>query len=200
MAKDLMVGINIHNCRYTPYRDTMEQNLDDCAAAGMKIIRYNNNGTDETAFAEIRKMAEGCHKRGMQLMLCMDDNSWQTLDLPLEELEAHFEAQMEKISAEFKDAVDIYQVFNESDNKCMGGNIFNITSRPQDGKFIEEYNPVLHERCIYAMRGALKGLKKGYSGAVTSMNFCWWHTAHIYSLYEHGCRWDVMGPDWYSDC
>ena len=65
MPKDIIVGVNIHNFGYTPYTNTLEQNLNDCAAAGMKIIRYNNSGTTPEAFAEIRKVADECHKRGM---------------------------------------------------------------------------------------------------------------------------------------
>ena len=196
-----MVGINIHHSGYTPYRTTLEQNLDDCAAAGMKIIRYNNSGTSPESFQEIWKVANGCHERGMKIMLCMDYYSeWKNWDKSLEELETHFEVKMEKVSAEFKDAIDIYQVFNETDVACMGGDIFNITVPGKDGLDLGEYDCVMHEKCIYAMRGGLRGLKKGYAGAVTSMNFCWWHTAHLYNLYKNGCRWDIIGIDWYSDC
>ena len=34
----------------------------------------------------------------------------------------------------------------------------------------------------------------------TCINFAWWHTALIYELYNQGCRWDITGIDWYSDC
>lgn len=200
MPKDIIVGVNIHNFGYTPYTNTLEQNLNDCAAAGMKIIRYNNSGTTPEAFAEIRKVADECHKRGMKIMLCMDNGQWHKWDKSMEELESHYEELMEKVSSEFKDAIDIYQVFNETDVACMGGDIFNITVPGKDGLDLGEYDSVMHENCIHAMLGSLRGLKKGYKDAVTSINFCWWHTAHLYDLYDHGCRWDVIGLDWYSDC
>ena len=201
MPKDIIVGINVHNPGYTPYTNTLQQNLDDCAAMGMKIIRYNSSSNSPEALNHMKYVADECHKRGMKLMLCVDYYGWKDQGEHTDaEWEAHWENYFEVISSTLKENVDIYQVFNETDNACMGGNIFNITSRPQDGKHIEEYDYVMLNSLVHAMRGALKGLKKGYDKAVTSMNFCWWHTAALYKLYEEGCRWDIIGLDWYSDC
>ena len=201
MPKDIIVGVNVHNPGYTPYSNTLEQKLDDARDMGMKIIRYNNSSNAPEDLAQVKLVADECHKRGLKLMLCVDNYGWAKQEGHTdEEWEAFWENYFEIISSTLKDNIDIYQVFNETDNACMGGNIFNITSRPHDGKHIEEYDYVMIGSLVCAMRGALKGLKKGYAGAVTSMNFCWWHTAALYKLYEEGCRWDIIGIDWYSDC
>ena len=202
MPKDIVVGINIHHKGFMAYTDNLEQNLDDCAAMGLKMIRYNNNGNTPEALAEIKHVADECHKRGMKIMLCMDHyKSWSHRgERTFEEHEAYFEEYMEKVSAYLKDDIDIYQVFNEMDVSCMGGDIFNITKPGRDGLEKGEYDSVMWDNGIVAMRGSLKGLKKGYDKAVTSVNFCWWHMIYIYAMYDAGCRWDVIGIDWYSDC
>lgn len=201
MPKDIIVGINVHNPGYTPYTDTLEQNLDDCAAMGMKIIRYNSADNSPETLAQVRHVADECHKRGMKIMLCIDYYGWAKCeDRSLEEQEAFIEEYMSVISAELKDVIDIYQVFNETDVACMGGDIFNITIPGKDGIEKGEYDHVMFENAIVSMRGGLRGIKKGYPQARTSMNFCWWHTALIYAMYDAGCRWDVIGLDWYSDC
>lgn len=201
MPKDIIVGINIHNSHYSPYAKTLEQNLDDCAKMGLKIVRYNAWGSSPEALEEIRMVSEGCHKRGMKLLLCMGGiSSWKDTSRTHAQLEEAYEKHMENISATLKDAVDIYQLFNETDVACMGGDIFNITVPGKDGRELGEYDSVMVGNCIAAMKGGLKGIKKGYTKAVTSMNFAWWHTALIYEMYRQGCRWDVIGLDWYSDC
>ncbi|MBE6758232.1 MAG: hypothetical protein E7552_06790 [Ruminococcaceae bacterium] len=196
----MIVGMNLHNRTYTPYCNTQEQNLDDCAAARMKIIRFNSPAQTPEDIAEIRAMADGCHARGMEFLLCIDHyHQWQNWDQPLEELETFYEEFMAGVSAALQGAVDVYQVFNETDVACINGNIFNIVLPAKMGRELGEYDCVLCEKCLYAMRGALRGLKRGYPSVKTSMNFCWWHTALIYDLYEKGCRWDVIGIGWYSD-
>ena len=175
MPKDIVVGINIHHKGFMAYTDNLEQNLDDCAAMGLKMIRYNNNGNTPEALAEIKHVADECHKRGMKIMLCMDHyKSWSHRgERTFEEHEAYFEEYMEKVSAYLKDDIDIYQVFNEMDVSCMGGDIFNITKPGRDGLEKGEYDSVMWDNGIVAMRGSLKGLKKGYDKAVTSVNFCY---------------------------
>ncbi len=200
MPRDIIVGINIHNPGYTPYTNTLSRNLDDCAEMGMKIIRYNSASNDDETLKYVKYVADECHKRGMKILLCVDNGGWINRgDKTLEELEKYYEEYFEKISATLKDNIDIYQVFNETDVACMGGDILNITVPGNDGLEKGEYDCVRWDNAIYGMRGALRGLKKGYADACTSMNFCWWHIALIFAMYDAGCRWDVVGLDWYSD-
>lgn len=44
------------------------------------------------------------------------------------------------------------------------------------------------------------GINEGYPEGKICINFGWWHTAFIYELYNQGCRFDIVGIDWYSDC
>jgi hypothetical protein len=43
-------------------------------------------------------------------------------------------------------------------------------------------------------------MNEGYPEGKICINFGWWHTAFIYELYNQGCRFDIVGIDWYSDC
>lgn len=200
MQNTMLVGINLHNRTYDPYRATQQQNLDDAAAAGLKIIRFNSVAESAEDIAEIRALAEGCHARGMQFMLCIDHyHQWQNWAGTVDELEAHYERFMENVSSQLQGLVDVYQVFNEIDVAGMHGDILNIVLPGASGQQLGEYDYVLLDKCFHAMRGSLRGLKKGYPAAVTSMNFAWWHTAPIYDFYQKGCRWDIIGIDWYSD-
>ena len=200
MNHDMRIGINIHHSGYTPYRSTLEENLDAAAAMGMNIIRYNNSSNTPEALAEIRRVADGCHARGMQLLLCMDHGHWRRRggESPAE-IEAFYEAYMEKTAAALGDAVDIYQIFNETDVACMGGDMQNIVKPRQDGLDPGEYDSVMFEGAIAGVKGSLRGLKKGYPAVRTSVNFSWWHTALLYAMHAAGCRFDVIGIDWYSD-
>lgn len=104
------------------------------------------------------------------------------------------------ISSSLRDKVDIYQIYNEMDVHLMGGNIANIFLTRADGKEKGEYDCVLWDKAVAAVKGAIKGIKEGYPEGKTCINFTWWHTALIYELYELGVRWDIIGIDWYSDC
>jgi hypothetical protein len=196
----MLIGINIHHSGYTPYKTTLDENLDAAQAMGMNIIRYNNSSNTPEALAEIRRVADGCHARGMKLMLCMDHGFWRRKNgEPPEEIEAFYETYMEKTAAALDDVVDIYQIFNETDVGCMGGDIQNIVKPRRDGLDAGEYDSVMFAGAIAGMKGSLRGLKRGFPGAVTSVNFAWWHTALLYAMYDAGCRFDVIGIDWYSD-
>ncbi|MBE6611320.1 MAG: hypothetical protein E7632_02405 [Ruminococcaceae bacterium] len=200
MKHDMLIGINIHNSGYTPYTNTLEENLDAAAGMGMNIIRCNNCSNTPEALAEIRRVADGCHARGMKLMLCMDHSLWfRRNNEPLAEIEAFYEAHMEKTAAALGGAVDIYQIFNETDVACMGGDIQHIVKERQDGLDAGEYDSVMFDGAIAGMRGSLRGLKRGYPAAVTCVNFAWWHTALLYAMHDAGFRFDVIGLDWYSD-
>ena len=181
MKKELLSGINIPHSGYTPYRETLEENLDAAAGMGMNIIRYNNSGNSPEALAEIRRVADGCHRRGMKLMLCMDHSFWQRKNgESTEEIEAFYEKHMEKTASALGDAVDIYQIFNETDVACMHGDIRYIVTKQANGLDAGEYDSMMFAGAIAGVKGSLRGLKRGYPGAVTSVNFSWWHTALNY--------------------
>ena len=81
----------------------------------------------------------------------------------------------------------------------MGGDLQNIVKPRRDGLDPGEYDSVMFEGAIAGVKGSLRGLKKGYPAVRTSVNFSWWHTALLYAMPAAGCRFDVIGIDWYSD-
>ena len=205
MSSDISIGMNIHRwgepCFAYP-KEMIEQNLDTCKELGIKMIRYNNSNRAPDGLVNATHVAKLVKERDMQLMLVIDDGLWRDPDVSgsAETVESYYEEYMYRISSGLKGMVDVYQVFNEMDVRCMGGDIANIILPGKDGKEKGEYDCVLFERAILAVRGALKGIKKGDPAAKTCVNFCWWHTALIYEMYARGCRFDVIGFDWYSDC
>lgn len=205
MACNISVGMNIH--RWGPpcfaYPKVMiEQNLDTCKELGIKIIRYNNSNRGENGLADAKYVATQVKDRDMKFMLVIDDSQWVNPDVSgeKENLESYYEDYMYRISSELKGLVDVYQVFNEMDVTAMRGDIANIILPGKDGKEKGEYDSVLYERAINAVKGALRGIRKGDPDAKTCVNFAWWHTALIYEMCKEGCRFDIIGLDWYSDC
>ena len=96
MPKDIIVGVNVHNPGYTPYTHTLEQNLDDARDMGMKIIRYNSSSNDPKTLEQVKYVADECHKRGLKIMLCVDNYGWaKQEDHTDEEWEAHWENYFE---------------------------------------------------------------------------------------------------------
>lgn len=201
MKTDIKWGMNIHHRGYSSYPQShREANIDACKRLGMNIVRFNQYRTGDDDIAEITRISDLCHSRGMELMLVIDKNFYldDTMDLSMREeyMREHFK----KLSSTLKDRVDYYQLFNEMDVACMNGQIVNIFLPGKDGKEKGEYDCVRFERAVASVKGALKGVKEGYADAKTCINFGWWHTALIYELYRQGCRFDIVGIDWYSDC
>lgn len=205
MSCNISVGMNIHRwgspCFAYP-KEMLEQNLDTCKELGIGLIRYNNSNRGENGLADAKYVATQVKNRDMQLMLVIDDSQWTNPDVTgaIESLESYYENYMYRISSELKGLVNVYQVFNEMDVTGMRGDIANIILPGKDGKEKGEYDSVLWERAMASVIGALKGIKKGDPDAKTCINFAWWHTAMIYEMYNSGCRWDITGFDWYSDC
>ena len=194
----LSFGMNIHHSGYQAYpASDLEQNILSCKEMGMDIVRYNRSSADPDSIEEIKRVSKLCHKNGMKLMLVVDSTGHYTMAKTVEEIEAHYKDHFYNLSATLGDAVDIYQIFNEMDVRCIRGNNDSIFLQMSDGN---NYDCVMYERCIAAVKGALKGIEEGYSKAKTCINFSWWHTALVYDLYKEGCRWDIVGLDWYSDC
>ena len=205
MPSNLLIGMNIH--RWGPPcfsydKSVFEQNIDTCKSMGTEIIRYNNSFRGENALSDVLLVADEIKKRDMKIMLVIDDCKWQDREITGEigDLSAYYEEYMFNIASSLKGRIDIYQVFNEMDVAAMHGDIANIILPGKDGREKGEYDCVLWKRAAAAVKGALKGIKKGDPDAKTSINFSWWHTALIYELYNEGCRWDITGIDWYSDC
>ena len=200
MNSELKFGMNIHNCGYDSYPlEYLEENIDACKELGMDIIRFNQSSLEADAIEEVKSVSRLCHKRDMKLMLVVDTTSYTRID-SLHEIETEMAKYYKELSSSYKDAVDVYQIYNEMDVRCMGGSIANIFLTPADGKEKGEYDYILWDKSIAAVKGALKGMKEGYPEGKTCINFAWWHTALIYELYRKGCRWDITGIDWYSDC
>lgn len=201
MSCNLSVGMNIHNRFYEAYpQEEIEKNIDACKELGMKIVRFNQSGTDEESINEIIKVSNLCHARGMELMLVVDKRFYD-LDLKSSgELEEYMREYFRKLSLALRDKVDYYQIFNEMDVACMNGQIVNIFLPGKDGKEKGEYDYVRWDCAVASVKGALRGMKEGYPEGKTCINFGWWHTALIYELYRLGCRFDIVGFDWYSDC
>lgn len=200
-TKKISFGMNIHREGYPAYpgRDLC-QNLDTCVELNMDIVRYNHNCETDEGIQIVVNAADECHKRGMQFMLVMDNNMWYKMETDsLETLENYYAFYLERVSSRLKDKVDYYQLFNEMDVVGMRGDIANIIIPGKDGREKGEYDCVRFDRAIASMKGALRGIKKGYEEAKTCVNFSWWHTALIYEMYRQGCRWDLIGIDWYSD-
>ena len=201
MNYDFEIGINIHNRHYSTYpAKDIEKNIMTCKELGMKIVRFNQYGISEDDIEEIKNVSELCHSNGMKLMLVVDKNFYSDDDMSITEREEHMKEHYKKLSSALRDSVDYYQIFNEMDVSCMNGQIVNIFQTPSDGKEIGEYDYVRFERAVASVKGALRGMKEGYPEGKTCINFGWWHTALIYELYRQGCRWDIVGLDWYSDC
>ncbi len=200
MKMNIEYGMNIHNSAYAAYPAAdLEENIKLCKELGLKTIRFNQACNDLEAIEEVKRVSDVCRKNGMKLVLVVDVEKHYGMQ-SLGEIEREMAEHYKFISSSLRDAVDIYQIYNEMDVHCMGGNIANIFLAPADGKEKGEYDSALFERCVAAVKGALKGIKDGFPGSKTCINFAWWHTALIYELYERGCRWDVVGIDWYSDC
>lgn len=194
--------MNIHNSSYRTYpASDLEKNIESCKELGLGIVRFNLSCLigDIKAIEEIERASELCHLKGMKLMLVDDGRTFASME-SLEEIEIKMAEHYKYISSTFREKVDYYQIYNELDVYAMGGNIANIFLTPADGKEKGEYDYVVWERSIAAVKGALKGMKDGYPEGKTCINFAWWHTAMIYELYDQGCRWDITGIDWYSDC
>lgn len=200
-TKKFSFGMNIHRDGYPAYpAKDLPKNLDTCVELGMDIVRYNHNCETDEGIQTVANAAEECHKRGMQFMLVMDNNKWYKMEIDsLKTLENYYACYLERVSSCLKDKVDYYQLFNEMDVAGMRGDIANITIPGKDGREKGEYDCVRFDKAIAAMKGALRGIKKGYQAAKTCVNFSWWHTALIYEMYRKGCRWDLIGIDWYSD-
>ena len=205
MSCKFSVGMNIH-CWGGPYKsypkEMLEQNLDSCSEAGIGLIRYNNSCSNEEAIRNAELVASAVHDRNMQIMLIAFDPEWHKPDskIALEDLEEYYENYMCRVATGLRGKVDIYQVFNEMDVTGMHGDIANIILPGKDGKEKGEYDCVMWERAMVSVKGALRGIKKGDPNAKTCVNFAWWHTAMIYEMYNRGCRFDIVGIDWYSDC
>ena len=202
---NLLVGMNVHRWgrSFVAYdRSRLCENLDTCKELGIKLIRYNNSFRGEEAAEDVALVANEIKKRDMQMMLVVDDAGWskEKISGKQENLEAYYEEYMFRIAASQKGKIGIYQVFNEMDIAGMRGDIGNIILPGKDGKEKGEYDCVLWERAIASVKGALKGIKKGDPDAKTCVNFAWWHTALIYEMAERGCKFDMVGIDWYSDC
>lgn len=200
MGKCFEFGMNIHRCGYESYPAAdLENNLRLCRQAGADIIRFNQTCSSKEGIDEVKRVSEICHLMGMKLMLVVDLNGYLKTE-SLSCIETDMEEHYRNLSSALRDCVDVYQVFNEIDVHCMGGDIANIFLTPADGKEKGEYDCVLWDRSKAAVRGALKGMKAGYPEGKTCINFAWWHTAFIYELYREGMSVDIIGLDWYSDC
>ena len=205
MSNKLRIGMNCHRwgAPYASYpKEMVETNLDTCKELGLDMIRFNQSCHTVEDIDCVSYFADEALKRGMTLMHVIDDGTWKNPSdtVKTEELEKYYEDYMYRISSRLKGKIEVYQVFNEMDVTGMRGDIANIILPGKDGKEKGEYDSVMFDRAIVAVRGALKGIKKGDPGAKTCVNFAWWHTAMIYAMYDAGCRFDVVGLDWYSDC
>ena len=200
MNSKIKYGMNIHNGAYQSYPSTdLEKNIKSCKELGMNIVRFNQSSIAPEGIEEIKQVSNLCHANDMELMLVVDTRAYSSIE-SLDEIETKMAEYYKKLSSSLGDTVDIYQIYNEMDVHCMGGNIANIFLTPADGKEKGEYDCVLWERSIAAVKGAIRGMKEGYPEGKTCINFAWWHTALIYDLYNQGLRWDITGIDWYSDC
>lgn len=200
MSSKLNFGMNIHNAGYLSYPSSdLEKNIMSCKELGMDIVRFNQASVAEKGIGEIKRVSTLCHTNGMKLMLVVDTRAYASIE-NLDEIEIKMAEYYKELSSSLGDAVDIYQIYNEMDVHCMGGNIANIFLTPADGKEKGEYDCVLWERSVVAVKGAIRGMKEGFPEGKTCINFAWWHTALIYELYSQGLRWDITGIDWYSDC
>ena len=200
MNSKIKYGMNIHNGAYQSYPSTdLEKNIKSCKELGMNIVRFNQSSIAPEGIEEIKQVSNLCHANDMELMLVVDTRAYSSIE-SLDEIETKMAEYYKKLSSSLGDTVDIYQIYNEMDVHCMGGNIANIFLTPADGKEKGEYDCVLWERSVAAVKGAIRGMKEGYPEGKTCINFAWWHTALIYELYNQGLRWDITGIDWYSDC
>ena len=199
------VGMNIHRWGAPCFaydKSMLKTNLDTCKELGIGLIRYNNSFRGETAQEDVSFVADEIGRRDMQMMLVVDDSAWQKEEITgsVDDLASYYEDYMFRIASSQRGKIGIYQVFNEMDVAAMRGNIENIILPGKDGREKGEYDSVLWERAIAAVKGALRGIKRGDPDAITCVNFAWWHTALIYEMYECGCSFDIIGIDWYSDC
>ncbi len=199
MIKNISVGMNLHNSSSKAYPiKNLEYNLDLCVSLGVDCIRYNTASVLEERRQEAVKVAKACHKRDMKFMLVMDDRRYLNDDI--EDMEAFYEDHMRTVGKAYGNNVDIYQIFNEIDVAAMHGDIANIILPGKDGRELGEYDYLIVEKAIKAMKGAIRGLKSVNLNAVICANFAWWHTAVIYEMRKHGIHFDIIGLDWYSDC
>lgn len=205
MSSKISIGMNIHRWGKPWYgypKEMLEHNLNSCKELGIGLIRYNNSVRDDENVEAARYVADKVHGMNMEFMLVVDDPRWKKSDDTgkIENLEKYYEDYMYRVSSQLKGKVDIYQIFNEMDVSAMRGDIANIILPGKDGREKGEYDSVMWERAMVAVTGALKGIKRGDPKAKTSINFAWWHTAMLYEMYSRGCRFDIIGIDWYSDC
>ncbi len=199
--KEFIVGMNIHNCGYPSYpADTLERNLDYCEQMGINLINFNFVPVDDAGIAYIKSVADAVHKRGMKFSLCVDDRTCFEEDIDIIEEKDYKNQKM--ICENLKGYVDIYEVGPEFDVPAMHtdmGDVYNLTGVKYDGMIPEEYDPVRLAKTAPSVRGRLKAIKETDPQVKTMVAFAWWHTYYVEYLREHGCEWDIMGVDWYSD-
>lgn len=198
----MFVGMNLHRhgspCFSYPFED-IGSNLDYCADLGCKMVRYNQSCGSDADIETVKTVAGLCRAKGMQFFHCIDKyDEW--IKKEYEDIERHFEDCMFHIGSKLKGCVDIYQLFNEMDVWAMRGDIQNIILPGKDGRKKGEYDCILFEKAVLAVRGAIRGIRKADENAKICINFAWWHTALIYEMYRRGCDFDIIGLDWYSDC
>lgn len=199
--KNFIVGMNIHNRGYATYpEDTLERNLDYCEQMGINLINFNSVADNEEGYAYIKSVADAVHRRGMKFSLCVDDR--RCFDMETDTIEEIDYNHQKKMCEYLKGCIDIYEVGPEFDVPAMHtamGDVYNLTGAKYDGMVPEEYDPVRLERTIPSVRGRLKAIKEVDPDAKTMVAFAWWHTYYVENLWNNGCRWDIMGVDWYSD-
>ena len=163
----LKFGMNIHHSGYQAYPEMdLEKNIKACKDLGMDIVRFNKSTADGPALTEIKRVSDLCHKNGMKLMLVVDSTDHYNMPLTVEEIEAKKKEHFYNLSSALGDAVDIYQIFNEIDVHCIHGNKDSLYVQKPDGN---NYDAIMWERSLAAVKGALKGIEEGYNNV--SSNF-----------------------------
>ena len=199
--KSFIVGMNIHNRGYEAYpADTLERNLDYCEQMGMNLVNFNFVTSDEESFEYLKSVAEAVHKRGMKFSLMVDDRTCFDEDFDIIE-EKDYQHQ-KALCEHLKGLVDIYEIGPEFDVPAMHtdmGEIYHLTGAKFDGMVPEEYDPVRLSKTAPSVRGRIRAIREVDPDAKIMVAFAWWHTYYVEYLREHGCEWDIMGIDWYSD-
>lgn len=199
--KDFIFGMNMHHYKYQSYpADTLERNIGFCEQMGVNFIQYNHPGINEEALECTKSVADAVHSKGMQFCLCVDDHSWK--NMISEEVEEKKYLRTKGICEVLKGKVDVYNVGAEFDVPAMmanEGGMYNWVNKEREGMIYEEYNPERLERALFAVRGTIKAIREFDPKAKIMVTFSWWHTYYVEYLKEHGCKWDIMGVDWYSD-
>lgn len=198
MRNKFSIGMNMHNFGSTAYNEVhLKRNLDYCAELGINTIRFNNVSHTVAEREKVKIVATECHNRGMDFVLVIDDNIYRNYDT--KKVEEFYERYLFKIATDYKGYVDAYQILNEPDVAAMHGDIANMVLPGKDGKEKGEYDSVILENAILAVRGGIAGIKKADPDVPVSTNFGWWHTAPLYEMHKQGCKFDLIGIDWYSD-